>query len=950
MPKKLILLVFVLVVFSLSARQQFYTDISYESVRADSAHGFDVLHYDITMAIDDQSSYLEGTVVATIQAEELLTEITLELAELTVDEIRINEVVTSSYEHIGENINIQLDNISAGATFYVTIDYSGNPQLCTVPYPLGMFFTTQGIYTISDPNAARYWWPCYDHPWDKATVDLHITAREDWGVAANGIRTSIEMNYDGTNTHNWEGSNPMATYLVSLVLRPFVELNDSYGEIPIQNFVSPGVVDNATEDFENLPFMMETFSELFGEYPFEKYGNAVTNFSTYGAMEHQTMTTLSSSMIDGNHGYETIIAHELAHQWFGNSLTPLTWKDVWLSEGFATYSEVLYMAAWQGETAANNYLVSSLHNYYKNWAGSTGYTVYDPAYNALFTPATYEKPASVLHMLRLRVGDDDFFEILQTYFQTYENQNVVSSEFIEICETVSGQDLQQFFQQWIFEPGLPTLEYSWFVNEETNEIKTFVKTACNTGTEFFMKVPFKTVTEAGTDSLLVDGSPNLAETIISFENNDITDLQFDPDNWLLHRGSTYKRPEIENILAADETIILNFSNWDELEIAGYNLYRSETETGNFELVNSELISEHTFLDSDVENSQTYYYKVKAVQNGEFMSQMSEVVEATPMDFPMDMGILVVDETKDGNGAVGNPSDEDVDNFYANVISQGFTSYDIAAEGSLSVEEIANYSTVIWHDDDFTQNNISESVTALASYIAAGGNLIISGWKTASSIPQDYRSVLLQGEIDEMVMGYEFIGTESSLYPQLNVDQDKIHPAFNGTLPFITIFPEAEDGFYLFEGVENSTHQDAVCGLKSVNDGVFIFLGFPLYYMQNADVTNFFNVAFQEISNLENEEVEIIQPNLTSKAYPNPFNPTTTIMFNLPVNSTVNLAIYNVKGQKIKSLIHNQKFENGRNEISWNGIDQEGKYVSTGIYFYKLQTDTDLISQKILLIK
>lgn len=949
MIKKIACLVFVLMVFSLSARQQFYSDVSYEPVRADSAHGFDVLHYDITMAIDDDTNYLNGSVIATIQAEEMLTGITLELAELTVDELRVNDIVTSSYEHVGENINIQLDNIVVGTTFEIAIDYSGNPQLCTVPYPLGMFFTTQGIYTISDPNASRYWWPCYDHPWDKATVDLHITARADWGVAANGIRSSIEMNYDGTNTHNWEGSNPMATYLVSLVLRPFVELNDSYGEIPIQNFVSPGFVDNATEDFTNLPFMMETFSNLYGEYPFEKYGNAVTNFSTYGAMEHQTMTTLSSGMIDGNHGSETIIAHELAHQWFGDCLTPLTWKDVWLSEGFATYSEVLYTEAWQGETAAHNYLVSSLHNYYKNWAGSTGYTVYDPPYNALFTPATYEKPASVLHMLRLQVGDDVFFEILQTYFLTYKNKNVVSSEFIEICENVSGQDLQQFFQQWIFEPGLPTLEYSWFVNEDTNEIKTFVKTACSTGTDFFMKVPFKSVTLAGSDSLLVDASPIVTETLISFENNDISDLQFDPDNWLLHKGATEFRPVIEKIMGLDEAVQMSFDAWDEVAIMGYRIFRSDEIDGVYEQLNVGTVGS-AFWDYQVENGQTYYYKVKIAMGSGFFSPLSEAVSATPIEFPMNMGVLVVDETKDGNGAVGSPSDAEVDEFYENVIPINFTSYDFAEEGDLLVEEIANYSTVIWHDDDYTQNNIAGSIEALASFLAVGGNLIISGWKTASAIPLEYRWIMQDGADTELVPGFEFVGADASAYPDLNVDESKIHPAFNNTLPFVTIFSNHFHALYEFDGIEGSTNQGEICGQKSQDEGLYIFLGFPLYYMNQTDVTGFLGTVFQEISELDSEE-NVVEVNLfRTKAYPNPFNPTTTIMFNLPNESNVNLEIYNVKGQKIKSLIHNQQIESGRNEVSWNGKDEEEKPVSSGVYFYKLETNSNLTVHKILLLK
>ena len=419
--------------------------ITHETVRADSAHGFDVLHYDLSIDIYDANNYIEGTIIATVLAEEQLTEIQYELESLNVDEVLVNGNPTS-YTHTAGVITINLGTISPNEEFITTVSYSGNP----VWIGLGMYFSSNYVFTISDPNASRYWWPCYDHPWDKALVDLTITCRDDWDAACNGLRTSIVNNGNGTKTYYWEGSNPMATYLVSIVARNFEELNDSFQGVPIQNFVPPSYVVNAIEDFSNLPFMMEVFSNLYGFYPFEKYGNAVTNFLTYAAMEHQTMTTMTTGWITGNHTYETGIAHELAHQWFGNCLTPLTWADVWLSEGFATYSEATYMQAWQGFDAMLNYLESNIQNYYINWAGSTAYTIYDPPNpNMYFTPVTYEKAASVLHMLRLIMGDETFFSALQTYFTQYYNSNVITTEFQEVCENVSGLDLEQFFQQWV---------------------------------------------------------------------------------------------------------------------------------------------------------------------------------------------------------------------------------------------------------------------------------------------------------------------------------------------------------------------------------------------------------------------------------------------------------------------------------------------------------------------
>ena len=368
MRKIFIILMLILLSAILFAHPKFYnlkTLPSYEKTKADSVHGFDVQHYDITLTINDQDHYIEGCVNATILAEENLTEIQYELENLNVDAITVNGI-NADFSYENGIITIELGTINEGEEFNTSVTYHGYPALSTDVYHIGMIFSNNYVFTLSDPSGARWWWPAYDHPWDKATVDFHITMRDDWLVACNGIRTEIIDNGDGTKTHNWQGYNPMATYLPCISAANFVEINQNFGDIPIQNFVTPAQYNNALEDFTNLPFMMEVYSERYGMYPFEKYGNAVVPMVTYGAMEHQTMTTLGNFIITGNHSYETTIAHELSHHWFGDCLTPLTWADVWLSEGFAVYSEAVYTESWQGFEAMINYVRNNIQNYYKN--------------------------------------------------------------------------------------------------------------------------------------------------------------------------------------------------------------------------------------------------------------------------------------------------------------------------------------------------------------------------------------------------------------------------------------------------------------------------------------------------------------------------------------------------------------------------------------------------------
>jgi len=262
----------------------------YNTVRADSAHGFDVLKYDITIDIDDQSHYIEGSVIATVLAEEYLTEINYELEELNVSSVLVNG---SAAGFIYQNglITIDLPGIDSGEEFTTTVEYYGYPQLSDDIYSIGMIFNINYVFTLSDPSGCRWWFPAYDHPWDKAEIDFHVTMRDDWLVACNGIRTGIEDNEDGTKTHHWVGSNPMATHLPCISAANFVEVNQDYYGMQIQNFVTPNQEEDAIIDFQNLPATIDLYSDKFGEYPFEKYGNAVVPMVTFGAMEHQTMTT-----------------------------------------------------------------------------------------------------------------------------------------------------------------------------------------------------------------------------------------------------------------------------------------------------------------------------------------------------------------------------------------------------------------------------------------------------------------------------------------------------------------------------------------------------------------------------------------------------------------------------------------------------------------------------------
>ena len=296
----------------------------------------------------------------------------------------------------------------------------------------------------------------------------------------------------------------------------------------VEYYVLPDKIEEAKKDFSGHLEMLKVFSQMFGEYPFvkEKYG--IAEFLWYaGAMEHQTITGVSSNMIGGNKFFEDTFVHELAHQWWGNAVGPKSWKDIWLNEGFSTYSEALYYEAVSGKEALQSTMMSK---YSSNFSGSLA----EPG-PFLFTRTMYDKGAWVLHMLRWEVGDSSFFKILRTYYETYKYSNASTGDFKSVCEKVSGKNLDQFFEQWIYAEGQIELEYKTETiksqNEYLNRIQLGQIQEDYEAYHFPLEVKFifKDSTEKSFRYEITS-----KDTLIEISTTTIpSGIELDPDNWLL---------------------------------------------------------------------------------------------------------------------------------------------------------------------------------------------------------------------------------------------------------------------------------------------------------------------------------------------------------------------------------------------------------------------------------
>jgi aminopeptidase N len=358
--------------------------------------------------------------------------------------------------------------LPAGTAFIIVLNYHGVPIVSNdlgggmrISLRQGQGLASSTIQTLSEPFAASTWWPCIDNPADKAKAEIEVTVPDDLQVASNGVLDRSVSNTDHTITYFWREDSPIATYLISVAAANYVKFEETYTALdgittmPLVYYVYPEDLERARVKFAVTRPAMEIFARLFGEYPFlgEKYGMAEFGFSVN--MEHQTMTSINAAIVSSpTSSGRSIIVHELAHQWWGDLVTLKTWEDIWLNEGFATYSEVLFYERFSGldpgELMSQQYDDGAV-------AGELGGTVIAENSDDPFDDdgAIYEKGAWILHMLRHILGDQKFFEVLNQYRSQYAFSNASTRDFQQVCEAYYGESLEWFFRQWVYAPFRP---------------------------------------------------------------------------------------------------------------------------------------------------------------------------------------------------------------------------------------------------------------------------------------------------------------------------------------------------------------------------------------------------------------------------------------------------------------------------------------------------------------
>ena len=530
----------------------------------------DVKHVKLDITLDFEQETVSGTVYTTFSAlyDELKT-VTFDAVELHIERVALQDGKELAFSVGEKKLAVTLDRpYSYGEEFTVAIEYHARPRT-------GLHFikpapedTTRPVqaWTFGQPRYHSHWFPCHDAPNDRATTEIIATVPAQFITISNGALLSV-TDHGATKTHHWRHDIPHAMYLISLVVGEFAVIEDSYKSIPVTYYVRPDRKDDARLYMGKTPEMIRFFSEYTGvEYPYNKYAQTVVEIYT-GAMEHTTATTHGFTLLlDKRASLDVdlvpVVAHELAHQWFGDLLTCRDWSNGWLNEGFATYFEELWGEYDQG----TDYFKRSMLQLKQNYLGEdTHYrrpivyhVFYDDGFE-LFDAHLYEKGAWVLHMLRHQLGEAAFKRAINAYLSRYREREVITADLERTCEDVTGRSLAQFFQQWVYSGGYPAFEVNYSWDSEHTMAKVKIKqtqhvddlTPCFvTPVDLAFTIPASdeaakedntTETRTITMQVTVGEDGQVEQSFYMPLEREPVMVRFDPDGWLL-KTLKFERP------------------------------------------------------------------------------------------------------------------------------------------------------------------------------------------------------------------------------------------------------------------------------------------------------------------------------------------------------------------------------------------------------------------------
>ena len=563
---KILLFLFLLISFSISAQDYLkeINEIAEAELKSSSAvfevqvnpntQNYDVTYHRLEFDVDPAEYFISGNVTTDFIALEDMNSITFDLgritntsnpyfsSRITVGSVMMNEEsLTFEHNSASKELIINFSNtLLSGTTNSISISYAGAPDTAEQGFETDVHNGVPVLWTLSQPFGARDWWPCKQDLNDKIdTIDVFITAPSQYVSVANGVQQSVVENGNGTKTTHFQHNYPIPAYLIAIAVTNYSIFTQQAGtapnEFPIVNYIYPENLTSAQNSLAVTLPIMDLFEELFETYPYanEKYGHA--QFGWGGGMEHTTVSFM------GSFG-RNLIAHELAHQWFGNKVTCGKWNDIWLNEGIATYLSGLVVENLDGPSNFVSWKNGVINNITSSNSGAV-YLTNNEALNVnrIFSSRlSYNKGAMVAHMLRWKIGDEHFFQGLRNYLADplLAFGYAVTDDLKFHLEATSGIDLTEFLNDWLYNQGFPTYAVSVSNSANNQAIITINQTQSNSSVSFF---------EMPVEIRLYGSGNQVFDVVLEHTSNGqqftvdvpfvVTDVDFDPNRHIISRNN-----------------------------------------------------------------------------------------------------------------------------------------------------------------------------------------------------------------------------------------------------------------------------------------------------------------------------------------------------------------------------------------------------------------------------
>jgi aminopeptidase N len=518
-----------------SALQQY----SYDN-RMDS---YDVKFYHIDLEVTDTSTWMKGFTTITVKIiATSVDEIVFDFSSyMNIDSVLINNK-KENFEHKNNLLVIDpAETFNKDAFVTCTVFYAGygkrNEYFSGVYNAYNTRWNKRLTWTLSEPFSALSWFPCKQVLADKAdSAYIFITTDKGLKAGANGILVNEKIMPGNKIRYEWKTNYPIAYYLLSFAAGDYYDysfyapLPDIDDSVLIQNYIydTLAFLEHYKKDIDTTADLLYLYSEFFGIYPFykEKYGHCIV--PSGGGMEHQTMTTLSSF-------YFLLVAHELAHQWFGDYVTCATWQDIWINEGFASYAEYIACQYMQSQDAADSWMFEA-HDYIKSQSGGSVYVPEDLATDeerVFDYRLSYKKGAAIIHMIRHEVQNDSlFFAVLRDFLSEYKNNVATAEDFRHILEEKTKINFSAFFDQWYYGEGFPSLNINWKHQHDTLYISSFLTTSSNVTPLFNILTDYK-ITLNNYDTIITHRQTANYDVWKVYLPGNVRNIKVDPNKWLL---------------------------------------------------------------------------------------------------------------------------------------------------------------------------------------------------------------------------------------------------------------------------------------------------------------------------------------------------------------------------------------------------------------------------------